>query len=125
MIVLAATPDWSGTIPTWLLVLITLAVMWRVTRGGGGSAVSELSKANEILDKKNHDLGAEVRDLRIENEGLKARTDFAVALAEGLKPVIDWTALHEQRALERHEASVHALEAIRDRMLAIDGANSD
>jgi len=124
-VIVLATPDWSGTIPTWLLVLITLAVMWRVTRGGGGSAVSELSKANEILDKKNHDLGSEVRDLRIENEGLKARTDFAAALAEGLKPVTDWTALHERRAQERHEASVHALEAIRDRMLAIDGANPD
>lgn len=102
-----------GTLPTWILVVIALGAAWRMSRGGTGSAVSELSKANEVLDKRLHeerqkreDLGAEVADLRTQNAELKGRTDFAAALAAALGPLSEWTIGHETRAQERHEAAM-------------------
>lgn len=112
-----------GTLPTWILVVLALTVAWRVTRGGGGSAVSELSKANEVLTNAVHEerekreaLGAEVRDLRAENAALGERTDFAKALAgqaatsEG--HILTTIAAHETRAIERHAQLVVILELV-------------
>lgn len=72
---------------------MALAVVWRITKGGGGSAVEELSKANEVLTKRVQDLGAEVRDLQVENVELKSRTDYQSVLDD-----------FDRRAEERHLA---------------------
>lgn len=85
--------------------VLTLAVSWRVSKGGGGSAVTELSKANEVLTHRVKELGDEVRDLRIENAKLKARTDYQAVISE-----------HEKRAQARHEAQLHVLELIASRL---------
>lgn len=102
----AASIVW-GSIPTWALFVLALVVAWRVTKGGAGSAVSELSKANEVLTQRVHDLGGEVRDLKIENAELKARTDVSLAIQPAVQSVIDATrsalAEHEDRAIERHQ----------------------
>ncbi len=113
-----------GTIPTWILVALALFVAWRISRGGGGTAVSELSKANEVLTRRVKELGDEVRDLRIENVKLRASTDFKTAIGAELKPITDWAEghersdegrhrqvatlleLHEQRATQRHDAQL-------------------
>lgn len=118
-----ATATILGTLPTWILVAVALAVAYRVTKGGGGSAVSELSKANEVLTKAVHEerekreqLGAEVRDLIAENAALGERTDFAKALAgqaatsEG--HILTTIAAHETRAIERHSQLVVILELV-------------
>lgn len=79
---------------------MALAVVWRITRGGGGTAINELSKANEILTKRVHDLGAEVRDLKIENAELKMKTDYHAVMDT-----------HEYRAEERHTTMVELINA--------------
>lgn len=107
-----ATATWIGSLPTWIILIFGVMVAWRVSKGGGSGAVSELSKANEVLEKRAQELGAEVRDLRVENERLKARTDFATALA----PIMEWTASHELRAQERHTGHLAILELIAQRL---------
>jgi hypothetical protein len=104
-----------GTLPGWLTLAALLFGLWTLSRGGAGSAVSELSQANKVLEKRLHDerrekegLGGEVRDLRTELAELRGRTDFAAALAAALAPLLEWTAGHEARAQERHEAVMGA-----------------
>lgn len=85
----------------WASLALLAFTLWRITRGGGGSAVQELSAANRVLEKRNHDLGAEVRDLRIEVEKLRARTDFAAVMAQ-----------HEEQAQKRAEGILTVLDLI-------------
>jgi hypothetical protein len=74
-----ATSVW-GTLPTWILVGIAILAAWRLSKGGAGSAVSELDKSNQVLTRSLADtrekLGSEIRDLRIENGELRGRTDI-------------------------------------------------
>lgn len=97
-------------------LMLTLAVAWRVSTGGGAAAVTELSEANKVLSQRIHDLrndyerkiselGAQVRDLKIENAKLLARTDYRAVMNE-----------HETRAQSRHEAQLHVLELIASRL---------
>jgi hypothetical protein len=92
-------------ITQWVALLVLVASVWRVTRGGGGTAVSELSTANRVLEKRNHELGAEVRDLRIEVAELRTRTDFAAVIAQ-----------HEARAQQRNVAILAVLDLIAARL---------
>jgi len=101
-----ATSYFTGSLPSWILLGVALLGAWRLSKGGGGSAVSELSKANEVLTKRVHELGSEVRDLRVENEGLRARTDFAQALA----PVLEKTAEGVEQAESRQNAIMSTLD---------------
>lgn len=101
-----------GTLPTWILLAFAIFFAWRITRGGGGSAVQELSAANAVLTRRKDELGAEVRDLREENATLKARTDVALALV----PVLDAMNAHEDRAAARHTAQLHVLDMIAHRL---------
>jgi biopolymer transport protein ExbB/TolQ len=123
-VIVAAQFVW-GSIPTWALFVLALVVAWRVTKGGAGSAVSELSKANEVLTQRVHDLGAEVRDLKIENAELKARTDVTLAIEPAVQLVIDSTraalADHEARAIERHQSQL----ASGDKQLTVLGMIAD
>lgn len=95
----------DGSLAQWLPVLFVAAIAWRISRGGGGAAVSELSASNRVLEKRVHELGAEVRDLRIENAELRQRTDFGAVIAE-----------HEARAQERHEGTLKVLNLIAARL---------
>src|SRR6185437_11883673 len=94
-----------GTLGQWFTFAAVLFAAWRLSRGGGGAAVTELSKANEVLTRRVSELGAEVRDLKIENERLRNRTDFSAVIAQ-----------HEDRALERHERTLDVLGLIADRL---------
>lgn len=118
--VIADASSVLGSLPTWILVAIALAAAWRVSLSGGGSAVSELEKANKVLERALHDervkaqekydeLGAQVRDLRIENAELRGKTDVALAINE-------WGTGHERRAQERHEAALVVLDLIARRL---------
>lgn len=94
-----------GTLGQWVLVLIALFAAWRIARGGGGTALHELSEANRVLEKRLHELGAEVRDLRIENEALRSRTDFSAVIAS-----------HEVRAAARTDGILKVLDLIAERL---------
>ena len=54
---------------------------------------------------RSQELGGEVRDLKVQNAELRSRTDFAAVIA-----------LHEDRALERHEGVLNVLGLIADRI---------
>jgi hypothetical protein len=104
--------NWIGSLPTWIILIMGVLVAFRVTRGGAGSAVSELAKANEILTKRKDELGGEVRDLKEEVARLQGRTDIAAALV----PISTALEDHEQRAAERHAAHLGLLELIAARL---------
>lgn len=101
----AGAPTWTGSLPTWLLLALALAGAYRLSRGGGGSAVTELSKSNEVLS------GALERQRKIADDqakqiaALESKTDVVMAVS----PLIQ---AHEAKAQERHDATIHVLEAI-------------
>lgn len=110
-------------VPTYLIAIGALAAAWRISRGGGAGAVSELSRANEVLEKALRDervareqLGGEVRDLRIENSSLREKTNFAGALTAALQPLVEWTHEHEKRDQERYESQLKVMGLIAERL---------
>jgi hypothetical protein len=98
LLALVPLGSWAQLI-TIFTVLVVAFVIWR---GGGGTALSTLTEANRVLEKRVHELGAEVRDLKVENAELKGRTDVTMALA----PMLEWSVKHEERAQERHEKTM-------------------
>lgn len=106
---IAAAPSWTGTIPTWLLLVLGLVAAWRVTRGGGGSAVTELSKSNEVLTDALDRQRKVAEDQAKQIAALESKTDVVLAVS----PLIS---AHEKKSQERHEAAVHVLEAISDKL---------
>ena len=110
----------GGTVAAWAGVVVTLAIAWRISRGGGGSAVSELDRSNRVLteslkrerdahQRTKDEMGAEIRDLRVEVANLRGRTDVALAINA-------WGEQHEQRAAERHAATLKVLDLIAARL---------
>lgn len=108
-----------GTLPGWLTLLALVAGIWKISQSGGGAAVSELSEANKVLADRlqstRDEMGSEIRDLRVENAGLKAKTDITIALA----PLVTDLKAHEERSQERAtvlietgKAIQHALESL-------------
>lgn len=95
----------GGDLAQWAGVAVVLLVCWRITRGGGGSAVQELSEANRVLTKAKEELGGQVRDLLIENTSLRHRTDYAAVMER-----------HERQAQERHVATLKVLDLIAKRL---------
>ncbi|HZL18526.1 MAG TPA: hypothetical protein VFG23_12355 [Polyangia bacterium] len=102
--------------PAWILVSVALAAAWRITRGGGGGAVAELTAANKVLEdslrkerQATHirvdELGGEVRDLRVENSALRERTDFYGVMQA-----------HELNAQERSVKMLAVLDLIASRL---------
>lgn len=96
--------------------VLTMSVAWRVSRGGGGTAVSELATANKVLEERIHALreeyqlkvdalGAEIRDLRVENAELRGRTDYQAVINE-----------HEKRAELRADRILAVLDLIAVRL---------
>lgn len=106
---MTASIDWAN-VPEWLTLIVAAGVAWRLTRGGGGAAVTELSKANEVLTHANDAKGAEIRDLRIEVSALKARTDFEAVMLN-----------HEKRAQERFDASLQVWQEMIDQLSTLKG----
>jgi len=101
---LDSTPSWVGSVPTWFLLIVAIGAAWRLSRGGGGSAVQELSEANKVLTEaleKERLLGAD-RQRRIEL--LEHKTDVSMVL----DPFIKWANEHEQADIDRHEITVKA-----------------
>lgn len=109
-----ASLNYHSDLASWLLLAVALSIAWRVTRGGGGAAVTELSAANGVLEKRVRELEGQVRELRQENAVLAARTDFATALA----PLLDTAKTHELAAADRFAKTAAVLDAIAERLAA-------
>lgn len=103
------TPSWVGSVPTWAILVVGIFAAWRVSRGGGGSAVTELSAANQVLEdrdrRRQHELEAQAGKIA----ALESKTDVVLAVT----PLI---AEHERHSQERHDATIKVLEAIRDQI---------
>jgi hypothetical protein len=107
---------WAGSLPNWILIVIALGVAYRVTRGGGGQALQELSIANTVLTK-----GAEAREhsiaeLKTQVALLEQKTDVSTVL----QPFVKWATEHEVADQERHETTVAAFGAVADRLTHFD-----
>jgi len=93
---------WTGSLPTWILVVIGLAFAWRITRGGGGTAVSELTAANAVLThalKEQRDISdKQAKEIAV----LQSKTDVVLAITPLMQS-------HEKNAQERHESTVKVL----------------
>ncbi len=93
---------WTGSLPTWILVVIGLAFAWRITRGGGGTAVSELTAANAVLTHALQEQ-REITDKQAkEIAALQGKTDVVLAITPLMQS-------HEKNAQERHAATVKVL----------------
>jgi hypothetical protein len=101
-----------GTLPAWLTVALVVGAAWSFRRGGGSTAISSLEIANRVLEKRVHDLEEAGRLKDRELAELRGRTDVALALA----PLIEWSSQHEQRAAERHVATLNVLDLIARRL---------
>lgn len=98
-------PSWTGSIPTWLLLFIAVVAAWRVTRGGAGSAVTELTASNKTLEEALNKARAVADEQAKQIAALQSKTDVVLAVT----PLL---ADHEKRAQERHDATLHVLEAL-------------
>lgn len=111
-------PSWTGSIPTWLLLVLALIAAWRISRGGGGSAVTELSKANDVLKTaldKERSL-SEDKEKRI--AALEAKTDVVLAV----RPLMEEL---DRKAQERYESSQHRAQEHLDATLLVLRAMSE
>lgn len=105
------SPSWAGSVPTWALLVMAIIVAWRVTKGGAGSAVSELSASNQALEKALEKSKSTAETQAKQIAALEAKTDVVLAVT----PLM---AEHERHAQERHGATIEVLEAIRDQIHA-------
>lgn len=105
MIVDLAAALAPGSFAAWFTFAAVVGAAWSFRRGGGGTAIQSLQIANQVLEKRVHELGGEIRDLRIVNATLTARTDYQAVINE-----------HEARAADRHAATLKVLELIAGRL---------
>jgi hypothetical protein len=101
-----------GTIPGWLTVGGIILAAWIFYRGGGGTAISTLSEANRVLEKRVQGLEQQSNLDNMTIAELRGRTDVALALS----PILEWTVQHETRAQERHDKTLLVLDLIARRL---------
>jgi hypothetical protein len=104
--VLAAS--WFGTLPGWLTLLGLVGLALALRGGQLGPALGYLRDANRTLAEENKSLTAQLGAMVAENAKLHSRTDLAplqTALLQQMKH-------HEERAQERHTATLVVLDLI-------------
>lgn len=99
---------WLGTLPGWFTLALLVGAAYAFRRGGGGTAISELQTANQVLEKTVHRQGEEILDLRKQLAASEARTDIALALG----PLLSAIEAHETNAAKRAEVMIGVIEAI-------------
>lgn len=103
-----AAAEWTTVLP-WIPLAVAAVAVWYLGRHGGGTALSEMVRANEILERSLVTLRERVDTLERENAELKGRTDVATAIERSMLK-------HEERAATRHEASLRILSLIAQRL---------
>jgi hypothetical protein len=101
----------DAVIQWWPVVLIIVGGVfaWKTY---GGTALTTVRVANEVLERRVRDLEQESRHDKAEIAELRGRTDVTVAIG----PLLTWTTEHELRAQERHSGIVNVLELIASRL---------
>lgn len=99
---IVATAGILGTLPGWLTFVGVIFAAYAFYKGGGGAAITSLQAANQVLEKRVHDLETQARHDNATIAELRGRTDISIAL----KPLLEWTVQHEARAQERHSAQM-------------------
>jgi hypothetical protein len=101
-----------GSAAGWLTLLALIGTAVLIWRGGGGTALSTLQEANRVLERRVRELERlHAADGEMIAE-LKGRTDVTLALA----PIVEWSGRHEERAQQRHDATLGVLGLIADRL---------
>lgn len=104
--------SWLGTIPGWLTLGALVGLAFLLRGGQLGPAIGYLREANSTLTDENKALAAKVVTLTAENVELKSRPDL-VSLQTALLAQMK---AHEDRAQERHTASLVVLDLIAARL---------
>jgi hypothetical protein len=104
--------DPVSTFTSGAALVMLVAIAWIVYRGGGGTALDVLQKANKVLEEKVHDLEAQVTSNAKTIAELQARTD----VAEALEPLMAWAHTHEHNAETRSARQLTVLELIANRL---------
>lgn len=117
MVVLAGglPANWTGSLPTWILVGIGLIFAWRITKGGGGSAVSELTAANAVLTHALNEQRQVTDNQSKEIAALQGKTDVVLAITPLMQA-------HEQKAQDRHDSTVKVLTEMSDSLHRMSNA---
>ena len=101
-----------GTVPAWLTVAAVVIGGYVIWKGGGGTALNTLQTANQVLERRVHDLEQQaLGDAKMIAE-LKGKTDMALAV----QPFMTWAETHEERAAIRHEKTLIVLDLIAARI---------
>lgn len=108
--------SWIGSAPSWLLLAVALGVSYRVTKGGGGTAVTELSKSNEVLKETLDEERGKGVELRARITVLEQKTD----VSQVLQPFIKWASEHEEADKARHDITVAAFASVADELKQFD-----
>ena len=96
----------------WLTLIAVLVAAFFIWRGGGGTALTVLSQANEVLEMRVRELEKKQEaDAKLIAELQKSR-DFALAF----QPIATATEHHEMRAQKRFERTLNVLDLIASRL---------
>src|SRR5262245_10137385 len=102
----------AGDAVSWLTFAGVALAAYLIYRGGGSVALSVLQGANEVLEKRVHELErAHAEDARLIAD-LQAKTDVAIAL----QPLHDDLRDHARQAEARSERLLAVLEMIAARL---------
>lgn len=107
--------SWAGSLPTWILVGIGVIFAWRITKGGGGSAVSELTAANAVLTHALNEQRQVTDQQAKEIAALQGKTDVVLAITPLMQS-------HEQKAQDRHDSTVKVLTEMSDSLHRMSNA---
>ncbi len=99
-----------GTLPGWLTFVAIIAAAWIFFRGGTGTAVSGLQDTNRELERQIKERDGKISALERINAELRAEKDVTVAII----PVLNAMRAHEERAQERHAATLPVLQLMAD-----------
>lgn len=88
---------WAESMPTVLTIMVGIAGLWFIVRHGGGSAVTELDRANRVLERRVAELTAQNTEQAARIAVLESQTNVTAAL----QPVIDLLRHHEEAAERR------------------------
>lgn len=107
----------SGTLAQWLTIASVVIAAWLLKSGGGGTALASLKTANEVLERRVHDLERQGKLDAATIGELRARTDVTLAL----RPLLEEVTRHEHNAQERFGKQLAVLGLIAERL----GAESE
>lgn len=100
--------SWAAATPILVTMIAAVLAGGFLYRHGGGTALSELERANSVLEKRIQSLEAENNTLHAEVAELRARTD----IVEAMKPLADALTQHDHGVAQRDKEMITLLSKI-------------